>query len=127
MEAFITIVVLSSVGPEIAPLLSPIAGFSPGHNRKANIHVRLWDLGARALVQESLPSPSLPSTRMSWPYYVAKFGYLSGYLDPVFPGELREIGVQVCKFHPGASSQSAPIHPASAIGEDPEDTIARRL
>ena len=39
-----------------------------------------------------------------------------------FPGQLLEDRVQEGISHPGASPQSAPLHPSAAISEYPEDT-----
>ena len=53
--------------------------------------------------------------------------HLSGYPDPAFPGQLSQEQVQVCQLHPGASSQSAPLHLAAAVGEYPQDAVPGRL
>jgi hypothetical protein len=51
----------------------------------------------------------------------------AGYHDPAFPGQLSQDGVQVCKLYPGAPSQPVPLHPAAAVGEDPQNAISVRL
>lgn len=53
--------------------------------------------------------------------------HLSGYPDLVLSGKLCKNRVQVCKFHPGASSQSAPPYLPAAVGKYPEDTVTWRM